>query len=71
MTGHYVTVLEVVSDSGLWAVWIGFALAGVGTAWQLWLARPIARRRRRMAVPAADGPEADRPGAPDGQKGGR
>lgn len=37
------TILSVVSDSGLWAVWLGFFLLVAGTAWRFW-AEPLWRR---------------------------
>jgi ResB-like family protein len=42
------TVLQVVSDSGLWAVYAAFALLLVGTVWQMWIA-PLRRLRGRAS----------------------
>jgi hypothetical protein len=42
--GRY-TVLLVVSDSGLWAVWAGFVLLVGGACWKLWLV-PVWNRGR-------------------------
>ncbi len=47
---HSYTVLTIASDSGLWAVYAGFALLVGGTVWQMWL-KPL---RRRKAVEGAE-----------------
>ena len=57
--GQTTTVLEVVSDSGLWAVYLGFLMLCTGTFWHCWLSAAWRHVRRRGRADRSQ-PESER-----------
>lgn len=53
--GHTYTVLSVVSDRGMWLVYLGFVLLVFGTAWHCWFGFVVPKRNRGAEPKPEDG----------------